>query len=192
MVEREAEDFDEAAVQTRLKPMPMAQPHAHSVGGCPSARPMNFKSQPAPSAPSTAGARPSRLEHWPIKLQLVPPTAPFLKGADLILAADCAGFTLASLNEDLLPAHALIIGCPKFDDPTASFSRLKAIFAQGGVRSLTVVHMEVPCCHAYLRLAEQALAASGADIPMHRIQVSLRGEIQFDNRPKAQARRAEG
>ncbi|MBW2700362.1 MAG: 4Fe-4S binding protein [Deltaproteobacteria bacterium] len=189
IVEREAENFDEAAVEAKLSKQPTMLPLAPSQGGgCPSARLMSFGPKPAAPAPKTtssAASRSSGLEHWPVKLQLVPPTAPFLKDADVLLAADCAGFSFAGLHEDLLPGRAVIIGCPKFDDPTASFSRLRAIFAQGGLRSLTVVHMEVPCCHAYLRLAEQALAASGQEIPFYRIQISLKGDIQFDDRPEA-------
>ena len=189
IVEREAENFDEAAVEAKLSKQPTMLPLAPSLGGgCPSARLMSFGPKPAaPSANTAPSATPRRsgLEHWPVKLGLVPPTAPFLKEADVLLAADCAGFSFAGMHEELLPGRAVIIGCPKFDDPTATFSRLRAIFAQGGLRSLTVVHMEVPCCHVYLRVAEQALAASGQNIPLYRIQVSLKGDIQYDDRPEA-------
>ncbi len=175
IVEREAEEFDEApsAAQTQA-------PHGHSLGGCPSARVVQFApperaAQPAPALPST-------LAHWPVKLRLVPPHAPFLRGADLVLAADCVPFAWAGLHQDILPGRAVVIGCPKFDEPGPALERLTAILRDAGVRSLTVVHMQVPCCHGYLQQAAQALAASGKHIPLQRVEISLDGRVLHDTR----------
>ena len=66
------------------------------------------------SAP--AGPAVSRLAQWPIQLHLVPPSAPFLQEADVLLAADCAPFAYAGFHEELLKGKALLIACPKLDD----------------------------------------------------------------------------
>jgi len=178
VIEREADGFDEAVLGSHhdhpSAPAPAPAPHVHA-GGCPSARVVQF-SQPAPApGPSPAASAPSALGHWPIKLRLVPPQAPFLDGRDLVLAADCVGFAFAGANSELLPGNAVLIGCPKFDDYEADLQKLTAILKTADVRSLTVAHMEVPCCHGYVHLAKQAIAASGKDIPFDRIELSLDG-----------------
>ncbi len=177
VIEREADQFDEAAVDEHLEkidapaPAPLPGPHPHS-GGCPGARVVQFgQAAPQPAAAPT----PSNLGHWPIKLRLVPPQAPFLNGKDLVLAADCVGFAFAGTNSELLPGNAVLIGCPKFDDFEADTAKLAAILQAADVRSLTVAHMEVPCCHGYVHLAKQAIARSGKDIPLRRIELSLDG-----------------
>ena len=53
---------------------------------------------------------------------------------------------------------------------------LAAIIKANKLRSLTVIHMEVPCCSGLTRIARQAIARSGADIPFEDVTVSLRGE----------------
>ena len=108
----------------------------------------------------------------------MPPGAPFLAGRDLVLAADCVGFAFAGTNAQLLPGNAVVIGCPKFDDFEADLARLTAILRQSDVRSLTVAHMEVPCCHGYVHLARQAVAASGKDLPVRRIEIGMGGRVK--------------
>lgn len=112
-----------------------------------------------------------------MKLRLVPPAAPFLKEAHLILAADCVPFASADLHREFLPDHAVVIGCPKFDDHDFALSRLTAILKQNDIASLTVLHMEVPCCFGYARLAEEALAASGKDIPLRNVVIGIHGDF---------------
>ena len=94
IIEREAEDFDEEAVEELLSKKEGAPAHpAPPVGGCPSARLQTF----APATPCQSANAPvhlgaatgSALSHWPIQIRLVPPTAPFLQNADLLVAANC-------------------------------------------------------------------------------------------------------
>jgi hypothetical protein len=124
---------------------------------------------------------PSALRHWPVQLALIPPSAPFLKGADLLLAADCVPFALASFHERLLNGYALAVACPKLDDCEAHLNKLIAVLRTGGLKSLTVVHMEVPCCMGLMHLAQQALGASGSNIPLNQIVISTQGEILSGN-----------
>jgi NAD-dependent dihydropyrimidine dehydrogenase PreA subunit len=157
---------------------PSTSVHAHSGGGCPSARVMNL----APKAPAVAdaevGIRPSELRQWPVQMHLVPPSAPFLQGADLLLAADCAAFAYADFHKDLLKGKALLIGCPKLDDGQAYLQKLTAMLQQNDIKRLTVVHMEVPCCSGLVMMARQAVAQSGKDVPLETIRVGVQGEIK--------------
>ena len=58
----------------------------------------------------------SQLSHWPIQLALLPPTAPYLKEAEILLAADCVPFAYAGFHQDFLKNKVVLVGCPKLDD----------------------------------------------------------------------------
>jgi hypothetical protein len=136
-----------------------------------------MKSFAAEKAPGDeAGARPSQLRQWPVQMHLVPPTAPFLQDADLLLAADCVPFAYADFHKDFLKDKALLIGCPKLDDGQAYLEKLTAMLQRNDIRSLTVLHMEVPCCSGLVAIARQALAASGKEIPLATIRIGIRGD----------------
>jgi hypothetical protein len=112
-----------------------------------------------------------------VQLTLVPPTAPFLKDADVVLAADCVPFTYAAFHEDFLGENtALLVACPKLDDFPAHQAKLNEILEQSGIKSLTVLHMEVPCCSGLVHMAKQAILASGNVVPFRDITISIRGE----------------
>jgi NAD-dependent dihydropyrimidine dehydrogenase PreA subunit len=167
---REAGSFDRQAVAATAH---TRQGH----GGCPSSRPMALVSKAVRTSESENSApRQSRLGNWPVQLSLIPPTAPFLEDADLLLAADCAPFAYADFHRDLLSGRTLLIGCPKLDDGQAYLEKMTAILRQNNVRSLTVVHMEVPCCSGLITLARQALAASGREIPLQTVSIGIKGD----------------
>ena len=119
----------------------------------------------------------STLGHWPVKVTLVPPQAPFLQGTDLALTADCVPFAYANFHEDFLKDHSLLIACPKLDDAEAHLQKLTDILSQSSVKSLTVLHMEVPCCHSLVQIAKQAITASGKDIPFREVTIGVRGNV---------------
>lgn len=178
--ERDADEFDELAVEERLKAIGRAAvPHhpapAAASGGCPSARMMNFAA-PAGDVGAAGASRPSRLAQWPVQLHLVPPTAPFFQNADVLLAADCAPFAYADFQEELLKGKALAIACPKLDDTAPYVDKLTAMIVQSNIKSLTVVHMEVPCCNGLVFMARQAIANSGRDIPFETVCIGIRGD----------------
>ena len=192
IVRREAEDFDESAVREHLargtdaRRGGAASPEVLPQGGlgCPSTRQVLFDTAPsratAPSEPGRVDVSepsPSALGHWPVKLFLVAPRAPFLRDAELLLLADCVPVAFADTHRELLPDKAVVIGCPKFDDYHMGLSRLTDIIRDGGILSLTVVHMEVPCCFGFMKMAEDALAASGRDIPLGELVVTARGDL---------------
>jgi len=178
--EREAEGFDEEAVRRRLA----AQWKAASSGDRPAAPSSPAAACPSASVRSLEGIEESTgpdgadvgLAHWPIKLRLMPPGAPFLEDADVALIADCVPFARAASLREMLPDRALLIGCPKFDDWDASLERLTGIMSQS-IRSVTVVHMEVPCCSGYWQLARQALQVADVDVPLGRMVVGVDGGL---------------
>jgi len=126
---------------------------------------------------SASEATLSALSNWPIQLRLVPPHAPFLQGADLLLAADCVPFALADFHPRFLAGRVLLVGCPKLDDVSSYEHKLAQIFAIAQPRSLTILHMEVPCCTGLVRLAESASQLAGASPPIQQVVISLRGEV---------------
>jgi Fe-S-cluster-containing hydrogenase component 2 len=178
IVKREAEDFDEKAVKGHLgkgNPIP-ADPVI--ACGCPSSAAMTFSPirEMNGSEPCRIDAV-SRLGHWPVKLQLLSPAAPFLKGSDMLLLADCCGIACPDLHEKLLKGKTVAIACPKLDDVERHIQRLAEILSQAAPRELSIVHMEVPCCTGLIHAARKAADRAGVTIPMKHIVVSRRGDI---------------
>jgi NAD-dependent dihydropyrimidine dehydrogenase PreA subunit len=173
--ERESEAFDEEATKHHLA----AKAHAADDTlpcGCPSTTVSQF--EPCVSPHAIPESRPSSmLGHWPVQLTLVPPKAPFLQGADVVLAADCVPFAYGSFHQDFIKDHALLVACPKLDDFEAHQAKLTEILRQADLRSLTVVHMEVPCCSGLVHMARQAIATSGKDIPLKEMTIGIRGDV---------------
>lgn len=188
--EREAEEFDEAAVHEYLKtkqaPATPAATHGHGPhhghggvpGGCPGSRMMTFQRNTAAASNAPAAAFQSELGQWPVQLYLVPIQAPFFQDADLLIAADCAPFAYAGFHQDFLKGRAVAIACPKLDDTDVYLEKLAAIFRQNNIRQLTVAHMEVPCCFGLSRLVQLARQMSGKDIPIRNVTISLDGQIK--------------
>ena len=167
--EREAEEFDEEAEEV-AEALPC---------GCPSATVAEFERQEATyAAPTEAIGQESMLRHWPVQLTLVPPGAPFLQEADLVLAADCVPFAYAGFHQHFLRDHALLVACPKLDDFQAHLGKLADILRRSSVNSITVLHMEVPCCSGLVHMARQAISASGKDIPLREVTISVRGDVE--------------
>jgi Pyruvate/2-oxoacid:ferredoxin oxidoreductase delta subunit len=119
----------------------------------------------------------SKLKQWPIQIMLVPSNAPYLNGADLLIAADCVPFTYAGFHEDFLENRVLLIGCPKLDDSEFYMKKFTEIFQLNDIKSVTVIHMEVPCCFGILNIVKQAIKDSGKDIPFRTVNISIRGKI---------------
>jgi Fe-S-cluster-containing hydrogenase component 2 len=185
IVEREAEEFDEQAVHELLEKQAEAGKSADKgkpviSGGCPSAALKTFSQTSCDCAsqpPKTGAGGPSSLGHWPVQIRLVPAGAPFLKGADLVIAADCVPVAYPSFHKDFLAGRAVMIGCPKFDDVQGYVDKLTDVFKKSGIKSITAVIMEVPCCSGLPHIIRKALENSGMDIPFSQVTVSARGEI---------------
>jgi len=114
---------------------------------------------------------------WPVQLNLVPVEAPFYKGVDLLVVADCVPVAYPELRETLMPGRRIVIGCPKFDDARAYAQKLGEILKRNDVAALTIAHMEVPCCSGLKWAADKAIEASGKKIPLKRYEVTIGGEV---------------
>ena len=173
--ERESEEFDEKAVERHLKQEKV--PKQKVAYGCPSQTPTQFekvKKVDVQSGKITHSE--SELTHWPVQLKLVPPTAPFLQRANLLLVADCVPFSYADFHRDFVKDHVVLVACPKLDDFEAHLVKLNEIIRVANPDSLTVLHMEVPCCSGLVYMAKQAIDTSDKQIPFKDITVSIRGK----------------
>lgn len=120
----------------------------------------------------------SELRQWPVQLQLVNPNAPYFQDADLVIAADCVPFSYANFHDRFLKGKTLIILCPKLDRVLEQYlEKLAEIFRINNIKSITLVHMEVPCCFGLTRLVEEALKRAGKNIVIKDYTVSIKGEI---------------
>ncbi len=197
--EREADAFDEKLVEKHLEaigraaaPAPgghhhgkPAHPHGHPHGGghhgggfvCPSSRPVvHDRGAAAPGGP--AGEVRSELGHWPVKLQLVAPGAPFFRGKELVVAADCAPVACGDFHRRFLRDAAVVIQCPKFGEQQFVIPKLAGIIAEGGVTGVAVVRMEVPCCGGLSWAVQKAIQQSGrTDLPVREVVLGVRGEV---------------
>ena len=183
VVERETDAFDKEAVTTYLSGGEdgWGKMAASLPRGCPSNTLQTFEpfapSREAPRTDTIGKNGRSTLTHWPIQIRLVPATAPFPKGADLLVIADCTAVALPTLHQDLLKGKTVLMGCPKFDDVQDYIHRFADIFTTAGVRSVTTVVMEVPCCSGLPSIVKRGMEAAGKEIPLEEIVVSTRGEI---------------
>ena len=178
--EREAEDFDEEAVEVYLKEKAEKPVDVPLACGCPSTLVQTFiptrfgkealESNPQPRTGST-------LSHWPVQINLVPPNAPFLKGSDLLIAADCTPLAYPNFHQDFLKDKVVMIGCPKFDDVETYILKFTEIFKVADIKSITALIMEVPCCSGLPMIVKSAMEAAGKDIHMEEIVISTMGDI---------------
>ncbi|MFQ6053800.1 MAG: 4Fe-4S ferredoxin, partial [Candidatus Bathyarchaeia archaeon] len=166
-----ADPFEEEAVQAHLASRSPSAVERHLECGCPSTAVQTLeRSSPVPQGPGA-----SALGHWPVQLRLVPVKAPFFEGVDLLVAADCVPFAYPDLHGTLLRGRSLVIGCPKFDDARSYARKLGEILRLNDVRSVTVAHMEVPCCHGLRWVVDRAVEASGKSIPVRHHVFTVEG-----------------
>lgn len=125
---------------------------------------------------NNTGRLSSELRQWPTQLHLVPPSAPWLQDADLLIAADCTPFAYAEFHRDFIKDKVLVNACPKLDDTSPYIEKLTAILQNNEINSVTVTIMEVPCCKGLAMMAQQAVEASGKDIPLEIAVIGVDGE----------------
>jgi NAD-dependent dihydropyrimidine dehydrogenase PreA subunit len=181
IIESEAEEFDSAAVEENLraKKTPVIM-EGHSLPcGCPSSMIQEFAPQKVyrQSTNSPSDHEISALTHWPVQIRLVPPSAPFLKNADLLVAADCTPFAYADFHRDFILGKTVLVGCPKLDDAQQYVQKFAEIFSVADIKSVEVVVMEVPCCLGLPVIIKKGMELAGKKIMLQIITISRRGEI---------------
>lgn len=190
VIEREAEEFDEKAVEEMLNAQgkklehskqaqshdTQAHAHHHAGGGCPGSRMRMLQTKEVEDTDKEVKLS-SKLRQWPVQLMLVPTAAPYFKGADLLITADCVPFAYANYHNDFLKGKAVVVGCPKLDDAGFYAEKLSDIIRINDLESVTVLRMEVPCCGGIAQAAKIGRDKSGVNIPIKVVTISLEGEV---------------
>ena len=172
--QREVATFDEQAVEEHLK----GQATRPAGFVCPGLAARSLTPSEPQSTDEDSRAVPSELRQWPVQLSLLSPSAEFLKGAELLLVADCVPLTVGDFHHRWLKGKAVAVACPKFDNREMQVERLTAILQGAKPARLIVLHMEVPCCSGLTRLAQAALAAADVDIPFEDVTIGLDGQVR--------------
>jgi ferredoxin len=174
---REAAFYDEEAVKRNQA----ARQEDSLPCGCPgtASRSLAREENATPCKDSAAppASEQSTLSNWPIQLKLVPVNAPWLQGADVLLAADCSAASIPDFHGKYLDGKILLMGCPKLDDADSYRKKLAEMIQANEFRSLHVVIMEVPCCGGLTRLAEEAVEKARKSLDLKKTVVDVRGKV---------------
>lgn len=154
--EREAADYDEAAVE------------AHKARRA-AAKAVKADREDVPPE--------SALVNWPVQIKLAPIQAPYFEDADLLIAADCSAYAYGNFHGDFIDGKITLMGCPKLDMVDYS-EKLTELFTRNTIRSITLTRMEVPCCGGLEYAVKQAVAASGKDIPLKVVTIGINGDLK--------------
>jgi NAD-dependent dihydropyrimidine dehydrogenase PreA subunit len=191
--EKEVEEYDEEGVIAHIKEKStellkkhlkhlkehaheLPQNHSHpGMTACPSAKILQWEGKEEEAGEKVEIN--SELRQWPVQLRLVSVNAPYFQDADLVLIADCVPFAYANLHQELLKGKSIAVGCPKFDEVDIYLDKLTEIFKSSNIKSLKVLHMEVPCCYGLVHLAKEDLKKSGKKIPLEIIKIGIKGEV---------------
>lgn len=181
---REAAPYDEAAVRERMSDKRRVTENAEEKlpCGCPGTMARRLKTAAAkPHEGAKQGqcgdARQSELSNWPVQIKLVPVQAPYLLGAELLIAADCTAFAYPDFHAQLLPGKICLIGCPKLDETELYVEKISQIIKLNKTAQVDVAYMEVPCCGGLVKLVEKAIEESGEAVTLNLIKLSLDGKI---------------
>ena len=173
--EREAADYDEAAVEAHKAKRAAAKFKAKEFGAADASG-----SAAATDAANAAGSPApieSQLANWPVQIKLAPIQAPYFEDADLLIAADCSAYAYGNFHKDFIEGKITLMGCPKLDMVDYS-EKLTEMFASNTIHSITLTRMEVPCCGGLEYAVKQAIAASGKDIPLKVVTIGINGVLK--------------
>lgn len=194
VIEREAEEYDDDAVQARIKELENEEVSAPKKAlekmpcGCPGTMAKSIE-RPKTSLlnltvkestkvkEEVSNENPSELMQWPVQLKLINTSAPYLKGAHLLIAADCTAYAYGNFHQEFMKDKVTIIGCPKLDDNKFYEEKLAEILSKNDIKSITVVRMEVPCCSGIVTAVKGAMLKSGVIVNYKEVIVSTAGQI---------------
>ncbi|HOO20962.1 MAG TPA: 4Fe-4S binding protein [Kiritimatiellia bacterium] len=180
IIERDAADYDEAAVAARMAEAKRPAPASDLplFAGCPGMMAKSMAPRPATVPPSDASstAPVTQLTNWPVQIKLLNVRAPYLQNAALLIAADCTAFAFADIHRRFMRNKVTLIGCPKLDEGDYA-EKLTEVLRLNDIKSVTVLRMEVPCCGGLSSAVQRALQASGKMIPWQVVTISTDGAI---------------
>jgi Pyruvate/2-oxoacid:ferredoxin oxidoreductase delta subunit len=184
MVERDADEYSQVAVDQRIASLKEAEKKPtqghESTCGCQGSMTKAIKPRESIKKVSVKEVDSynqalSQLTNWPVQLNLVNPNAEYLKGADILIAADCTAFAYADFHKEFIKGRVALIGCPKLDDNNYYIEKLTSLFGINVPNSITVVRMEVPCCGGIVSAVKQAMLNSGMIVPYNEVTITLEG-----------------
>jgi len=155
-----------------------AHQHVHGKeGGCPGSKAMVIGRETLENQGEITD-QPSELRQWPVQMHLLNPGASYLRGSDLLLAADCVAFSMGNFHSRHLKGRSLAIACPKLDHGVDSYiEKLTAMIDIARVNTITVMMMEVPCCGGLLQMVRRAQASASRKVPVKQMVISLSGNV---------------
>jgi ferredoxin len=186
IIEREAEEYsDEAVQQLRLEKEKKSAPvHSNVMPcGCPGSAAKAIERKPIKIAKKAEvtegnnGEMVSELRQWPVQLKLINTKASYLKGADLLVAADCTAYAYANFHRDFIKGHITVIGCPKLDDVDFYKEKLTEMVKNCDFNSITVIRMEVPCCGGIVNAVKGAMLNAQTIVPYREVIIGTDGTI---------------
>ena len=177
----ELEFYEQAVAVLKKRGLPVpeiAEKGEKMACGCPGSNIREITRDSGESGEDVKVSTKSELRQWPVQLHLINPQANYLKDADLLLAADCTPFAYANFHQRFIKGKIAITLCPKLDQGMQQYlEKLVMIFKTQNIKSVTVVHMEVPCCTGIVHLVEKAIRESGKNILLKDYTISITGEI---------------
>lgn len=186
IIERDAPEFDEESVEEHLEELKKkehvqhaaTQEPGHIACGCPGSQMMTFTECDDGEEQVLEGKLKSHLRQWPVQMHLISPTAPYYQGADVLLAADCTGFSYGDFHRDFIKGKSIAIACPKLDQGQEIYiEKIRSLIDDAKINTLTVAIMQVPCCRGLLALVQEAAKIASRKVPIKSIVVSLQGDI---------------
>lgn len=180
IIEKNADEFDAEAAHEFVKIKKQEEETRGFM--CPSSKFQNiFDNMGSPcevaNKPSQFSRTQSCLTNWPVKINIIPANAPFLKNSNILIAADCVPTAYPNFHNNILKGNILMIGCPKFDDQETYIQKFAEIFSKNDIKSLTIAVMEVPCCSAMEYLVKKAMERAEKKVFYHKITLGIKGEI---------------
>lgn len=174
---REAMPFEISEVHELLHGDKKTESPRASGGGCAGSAPQSFNVAGIKMAAS-GGEVPSALTQWPVQMHLINPAASYFNGADLLVAADCAGFAYGNFHNDFIKGKKMVIACPKLDQGQDVYiQKLVSLINESKVNTITTVIMEVPCCGGLSQTVKMAAQMASRKVPIKEVVISIRGEV---------------
>ena len=185
IIEREAPEFNEEAVEKHLESLKQKNTDSyiateeigHVACNCAGNVSNTFDLSGLDDKEESGNIK-SQLRHWPVQMHLISPLAPYYKGADVLLAADCTAYAYGGFHSELLKGKSLAIACPKLDQGHESYiEKIRSLIDDAKINTLTIAMMEVPCCSGLLRLAQEGAKRASRKVPIKFMIISSHGEI---------------
>ncbi len=192
IIEREADEYDDDAVKARILELDNKSKEIKGINidgeeklpcGCPGTMAKSIERKPIitmetiPKKRENTTENNSELMQWPVQLNLINTSAPYLKDANLLVAADCTAYAYGNFHRDFMNGKVTVIGCPKLDDNEHYKNKLTEILKKNNIKSITVVRMEVPCCSGIVASVKSAMLQAQIIVPYKEVIIGTNGDI---------------